>query len=141
MSSQGDVRRRIVAGAIQLIGKRYRDKARGPEEWDCPGVAIHAYKHAGFNVKDDLDYTNMDDGTLTIRVRDQFTGIGGRQIALSKAGAGDLILFKSELRPGHCGILDFDGGIIHACLWRRGVVQQPLSALVMRPCAAFTVVV
>lgn len=76
----------VAAAALHFAkrqkGKPYRYGAEGPKSYDCSGLVLASYLHAGL--------------TLPRVAADQYAG-GGQQVPLDQARPGDLLFYASDL--------------------------------------------
>lgn len=90
-----------------LIGLPFRDRARGPESYDCYGLMLEMYRRRGI-VIDDYRYS-ADRGERA----DLFiNGLAKWQRCDIKPGA--TLLFREGGIPGHVGVAIDDDRFIHA---------------------------
>ncbi len=82
--------------AMDQLGKPYVWGASGPNSFDCSGLTMFAYAHAGISIP---HYTG-----------DQFNQ--GQHVPQSDLRPGDLVFFGSSL--GHMGMYVGNGSFIHA---------------------------
>lgn len=85
-----------VAAARSALGKPYVWGANGPAGFDCSGLTQWSYAQAGVA----LPRTSQDQRHA------------GRQIPLSEARPGDLVVYRSD--ASHVGMYAGDGQVIHA---------------------------
>jgi len=94
--------RAAVKFALDQRGKPYVFGAAGPRGYDCSGLTLSAWAHAGITITR-TTYTQRDDGTST------------DQVSLRP---GDLVLIPgsdgSLASPGHLGMYIGEGLVIHA---------------------------
>ncbi|NEA96229.1 C40 family peptidase, partial [Actinospica acidiphila] len=85
-----------VAAARSALGKPYVWGANGPSGFDCSGLTQWAYAQAG----------------VALPRTSQAQRHAGRQVPLSEARPGDLVLYRSD--ASHVGMYMGDGQVIHA---------------------------
>ncbi len=85
-----------VKVALDQLGKPYVWAAAGPDTFDCSGLTMFAYAHAGISL---AHYTG-----------DQFNQ--GRHVSRGELQPGDLVFFEQNL--GHMGMYIGNGNFIHA---------------------------
>ncbi|GAA3498746.1 C40 family peptidase [Streptomyces prasinosporus] len=85
-----------VAAARSALGKPYVWGANGPGSFDCSGLTQWAYAQAG----------------VALPRTSQAQRYAGRQVPLSEARPGDLVLYRSD--ASHVGMYVGDGQVIHA---------------------------
>ncbi|MFF4485647.1 NlpC/P60 family protein [Streptomyces sp. NPDC001544] len=85
-----------VAAARSALGRPYVWGANGPSAFDCSGLTQWAYAQAGVH----LPRTSQEQR------------YAGRQIPLSEARPGDLVVYRSD--AGHVGMYAGNGQVIHA---------------------------
>lgn len=96
--------------ALAMVGTRFRHQGRQPRFWlDCAGLVVCAYRKAGIELPDRVDYDedNPPYRDMLSRAR--------RALGPSRADRrdGDVLVFRVGDRAKHMGIF-FAGGIIHA---------------------------
>lgn len=103
----------IVATALQLEGRPYRNGGADPAGFDCSGLVQYVFAHHGV--------------TLPRNVRDQFQA--GLAVPRRALVPGDLVFFSTNGRGAtHVGIVVRDDTFVHAPS-ERGVVRlEKLSA-------------
>jgi cell wall-associated NlpC family hydrolase len=87
----------IVQYAAGLLGRPYRNGAKGPEAFDCSGFVYYVYRRFDINVP----YTTED----LVRT--------GYQIPRENVFAGDLVIFTIK-RSYHIGIMMNEREFLHA---------------------------
>ncbi|TRW43207.1 NlpC/P60 family protein [Georgenia yuyongxinii] len=90
-----------IAWARDQIGKPYALGATGPDAFDCSGLTMRAFQHAGIS--------------LSRTSRSQYTN--GTQIPLSQVQAGDLVFWSSNGTASgiyHVAIYSGGGMRVHA---------------------------
>lgn len=92
----GDAAQVAVQVAMDQLGKPYEWGAAGPDTFDCSGLTLFAYAHAGIS--------------LPHHAADQYNQ--GRHVAESDLRPGDLVFFEANL--GHMGMYIGNGNFIHA---------------------------
>jgi cell wall-associated NlpC family hydrolase len=121
-----------IAFAKSQIGKPYIYGGVGPKGYDCSGLQMIAYQHAGL--------------TLPRVAADQFTG-SGPTVPLDQAQAGDLLFYATDvLKPAtiyHVAMYVGDGQLLDAPHTGAKVGTRPLSTtdllpLVVRPVSGLT---
>lgn len=90
-----------------LIGLPFRDRARGPEAYDCFGLMLEVYRRRGLEIAD-ADYS-VARADRAARLLERLTA--WRPCAL---GPGAALLFREEGVPGHVGIALDDDRFLHA---------------------------
>ena len=94
--------RAAVMFALDQRGKPYVWGATGPTAYDCSGLTLSAWAHAGITITR-TTYTQRNDGTATTE---------------SSLRPGDLVLIPgsdgSLASPGHLGMFIGEGLVIHA---------------------------
>ncbi|MFC8441114.1 C40 family peptidase [Streptomyces sp. BJ20] len=85
-----------VAAARSALGKPYVWGANGPSGFDCSGLTQWAYAQAG----------------VALPRTSQAQRYAGRQVQLSEARPGDLVLYRSD--ASHVGMYMGNGQVIHA---------------------------
>ncbi|NED22679.1 C40 family peptidase, partial [Streptomyces sp. SID9913] len=85
-----------VAAARSALGKPYVWGANGPGGFDCSGLTQWSYAQAG----------------VAIPRTSQAQRHAGRQIPLSEARPGDLVVYRSD--ASHVGMYVGNGQVIHA---------------------------
>lgn len=83
-----------------LLGKPFKYGGRGPEEYDCYGIAIELYRRYGITLP---DYTSTDDPT---RQGELFADGAERYFErVTFAQPLDIALFRLGRRYWHCGVV------------------------------------
>lgn len=85
-----------VAAARSVLGRPYVWGAAGPSSFDCSGLTQWAYGRAG----------------AAIPRTSQAQRSAGRQVPLSQARPGDLVVYRSD--ASHVGMYVGDGQVVHA---------------------------
>ncbi|CAM5564571.1 NlpC/P60 family protein [Streptomyces pilosus] len=85
-----------VAAARSALGKPYVWGANGPSGFDCSGLTQWSYAQAG----------------VALPRTSQAQRYAGRQVPLSEARPGDLVLYRSD--ASHVGMYAGNGQVIHA---------------------------
>ncbi|MEV7015344.1 NlpC/P60 family protein [Streptomyces sp. NPDC093991] len=85
-----------LAAARSALGKPYVWGANGPSAFDCSGLTQWAYAQAG----------------VALPRTSQAQRYAGRQVPLSEARPGDLVLYRSD--ASHVGMYTGNGQVIHA---------------------------
>ncbi|HET9383143.1 MAG TPA: C40 family peptidase, partial [Streptomyces sp.] len=85
-----------LAAARSALGKPYVWGANGPSGFDCSGLTQWAYAQAG----------------VALPRTSQAQRHAGRQVPLSEARPGDLVVYRSD--AGHIGMYAGGGRVIHA---------------------------
>jgi cell wall-associated NlpC family hydrolase len=104
-------RAEAVAFARAQLGKPYAWGGTGPGAYDCSGLTQAALKAAGKNIP------RTSQAQLS----------GGKQISLSQAQPGDLVVYYSG--ASHIGIYIGDGQIIHSSRPGKPVSVAPVSSM------------
>lgn len=105
-----ELRSSIVQYAVTLLGKPYRNAAKGPDSFDCSGFVYYVYRRFDINVPNSTDALN--------RV--------GRQVSGDDIMVGDLVVFRIK-REYHVGIMISKREFIHASK-SRGVAVDSVEA-------------
>ncbi len=100
----------IIRYAVTLLGKPYRNAAKGPDAFDCSGFVYYVY------------------GRFDIRVPVSTDGLekAGYEIERDEVTAGDLAMFRIK-RERHVGIMINREEFIHASK-SRGVTVDSVNA-------------
>ncbi|KUM98039.1 hypothetical protein AQI88_05720 [Streptomyces cellostaticus] len=85
-----------VAAALSALGRPYVWGANGPSGFDCSGLMQWSYGHAGVH----LPRTSQEQR------------YAGRQISLSEARPGDLVVYRGD--ASHVGMYVGNGQVVHA---------------------------
>jgi cell wall-associated NlpC family hydrolase len=105
----GNAAQIAVQVAMDQLGKPYVYGAAGPDSYDCSGLTLYAYAHAGIS--------------LPHHAASQFNE--GRHVPESDLRPGDLVFFEKNL--GHMGMYIGNGNFIHAPHSGDVVKISPLS--------------
>ena len=85
--------------AVKMVGKPYKYGGSSPSGFDCSGLVLYSYKHAGVALPHSTD-------------RQRSTS---RLIKVSELRRGDLLFFNQEGKKyGHVAIYAGDGKFVHA---------------------------
>ncbi|MQY33033.1 hypothetical protein SRB17_09930 [Streptomyces sp. RB17] len=100
-----------VAAARSALGRPYVWGASGPSGFDCSGLMQWSYAHAGVQ----LPRTSQEQR------------FAGRQVPLSQARPGDLVIYRSD--ASHVGMYVGDGQVIHAPYPGAAVRYDPVGMM------------
>jgi cell wall-associated NlpC family hydrolase len=100
----------IIQYASTLIGKPYRNAAKGPDAFDCSGLVYYVYKRFDIGLPISTDGLNRT----------------GWEIGADDVGAADLVLFRIK-HDSHVGIMINRLEFIHASK-SRGVTVDSLES-------------
>ncbi|MER6067712.1 NlpC/P60 family protein [Streptomyces sp. NPDC001817] len=100
-----------VAAARSALGRPYVWGASGPSGFDCSGLMQWSYAHAGVQ----LPRTSQEQR------------FAGRQIPLSEARPGDLVVYRSD--ASHVGMYVGNGQVIHAPYPGAAVRYDPVGMM------------
>ncbi|MEV5876562.1 NlpC/P60 family protein [Streptomyces sp. NPDC052101] len=100
-----------VAAARSALGRPYVWGASGPSGFDCSGLMQWSYAHAGM----ELPRTSQEQR------------FAGRQIPLSDARPGDLVVYRSD--ASHVGMYVGNGQVIHAPYPGAAVRYDPVGMM------------
>ncbi len=103
-------RENIIQYASTLLGKPYKNAAKGPDAFDCSGLVYYVYKRFDIGLPISTDGLNRT----------------GWEIAPDDVAAADLVLFRIK-RDNHVGIMINRIEFIHASK-SRGVTVDSLEA-------------
>ncbi|MGV9274084.1 NlpC/P60 family protein [Streptomyces griseosporeus] len=106
-----------LAAARSALGKPYVWGANGPSGFDCSGLMQWSYAQAG----------------VSLPRTSQAQRYAGRQVPLSQARPGDLVVYRSD--AGHVGMYVGNGQVIHAPYPGAPVRYDPVG---MMPVASVT---
>jgi cell wall-associated NlpC family hydrolase len=101
----------IVRYAVTLLGKPYKNAAKGPDAFDCSGFVSHVYGRFGMAVPVSTEGLNKI----------------GYEIGRSDVASGDLVVFRIK-REHHVGIMINRLEFIHASK-SRGVTVDSVDAV------------
>ena len=108
--SVSDIRNEVVQSAISVLGKPYKNGAKGPDSFDCSGLVHYVYKRSGINVPVSTN------GLLK----------AGYEIPKGNVLPGDLVFFKIK-KDLHVGIMLNQREFINASK-SRGVAVDDVDA-------------
>jgi len=94
-----------------LIGKPYKVHGRGPDAYDCYGLAIEACKRFG-KILPDAFYSSIDRSSNEILIESQKFTAKAKRINTPLPGA--VVVITVGGRPSHIGVCLGDGSFIHA---------------------------
>ncbi|MFB7503577.1 C40 family peptidase [Streptomyces broussonetiae] len=100
-----------VAAAQSALGRPYVWGANGPSGFDCSGLMQWSYAHAGMH----LPRTSQEQR------------FAGRQIPLSEARPGDLVIYRSD--ASHVGMYVGNGQVVHAPYPGAAVRYDPVGMM------------
>ena len=83
-----DIRNEVVQSAVNMLGKPYKNGAKGPDSFDCSGLVYYVYRQSNVPVP-------VSTGGLLK---------AGYEIQRSEALPGDLVFFKIK-KDLHVGIM------------------------------------
>ena len=99
-----------VQAALTRIGSPYAWGAAGPSAFDCSGLVMWAFQHAG----------------ISLPHSSQAMANGGQPVDLSNLQPGDVVTFYSD--ASHVGMYVGDGMMVHASTYGQPVRVVPLTA-------------
>lgn len=99
-----------VQAALTRIGDPYSWGAAGPSAFDCSGLVMWSFQHAGIN----LPHSS------------QALAQGGQPVSLDQLQPGDVLTFYSD--ASHTGIYVGDGLMVHASTYGQPVRVVPMTA-------------
>lgn len=105
-----EVRENLVQYAATLLGKPYRNAAKGPDAFDCSGLVYHVFKRFDIAVPNSTNGINR----------------AGYQVSRDDILAGDLVIFTIK-KDFHVGIMINRREFIHAST-SRGVAVDSVDA-------------
>jgi cell wall-associated NlpC family hydrolase len=107
-----------------LLGKKFAPHGRGPENYDCYGLAIEVLKRYG---KQLIDVQYVDDNReFNSHVIHSFTS-SFLILEVEVPNEGDLIVIRVGGTPSHLGVYIGDGKYIHAS--RKGVQIETMTSI------------
>lgn len=86
--SISEIRNEIVQTSISLLGKKYKNGAKGPDYFDCSGFVYYVYKRSG------IELPTSTYGQIKT----------GYEVKRSDVAPGDLVFFKIK-KDLHVGIM------------------------------------
>jgi cell wall-associated NlpC family hydrolase len=95
---------------LTRIGSPYSWGAAGPSAFDCSGLVMWAFQHAG----------------ISLPHSSQAMANGGQPVDLSNLQPGDVVTFYSD--ASHVGMYVGDGMMVHASTYGQPVRVVPLTA-------------
>ena len=95
--TESDVRKEVVQHAINLLGRPYRNGAKGPDKFDCSGFIYYVYQRVGV--------------TAPVATEGQIRS--GYGVARGVVRPGDLVFFKIK-GDLHAGIMINKKDFIHS---------------------------
>jgi cell wall-associated NlpC family hydrolase len=105
-----EIRGNLIQSAMDLVGKPYRNGAKGPDAFDCSGFVHHVYKRSG----------------VVLPVSTEPLLRSGYETSRETVLPGDLVFFKIK-RELHVGILLSKNQFVHSSK-SRGVAVDDLNA-------------
>ena len=105
-----DIRNEVVQSAVNMLGKPYKNGAKGPDSFDCSGLVYYVYKKSG----------------VSLPVSTDKLIVTGYEIHRSETLPGDLVFFKIK-KSLHVGIMLNQKEFINASK-SRGVAVDDVDA-------------
>lgn len=124
---------KLTTAARTLLGKPFRHRGRGPNYYDCAGMAREAYRLNGVELDDFRLYSREPhQNGLTERIAATLGApVRVAPVSESEIQVDDVLIFRFEKEPHHVGIATpyrFGGfGVIHACGHTLRVIEHRLS--------------
>jgi cell wall-associated NlpC family hydrolase len=109
---------------MSYIDVPWRHQGRSRLGVDCVGLVTLVAKDLKLFEYDDITYSRYPDGKTFLQ---NFRNSPLKQISVIDATTGDVVIFKDNIYPCHCGILAEDGHLIHAYAARRRVVREYMN--------------
>jgi cell wall-associated NlpC family hydrolase len=103
------IRSEVVRQAMSLLGKPYKNGAKGPEAFDCSGLIYFIYQ------KVSIGLPGMTEGQIRF----------GNEVSRDGVQPGDLVFFKIK-KDLHSGIMINENDFIHSSK-SRGVVVDDIN--------------
>lgn len=101
---------RFVAAARSCVGTAFHHQGRRKAVGlDCIGVVVVALQELGFQVRDQLDYSQRPDGKSLVAALEAH---GARLV--DQIQAGDVLLFRYDHQPQHVAVASSVQSLIHA---------------------------
>jgi cell wall-associated NlpC family hydrolase len=98
-----------VQAALTRVGSPYSWGGSGPNAFDCSGLVMWAFQHAG----------------ISLPHSSQALAAGGTPVARDQLQPGDVVNFYSD--ASHTGIYVGDGMVVHASTYGQPVKVVPLD--------------
>lgn len=114
----------MKANLRDLIGKPYAPHGRGPDAYDCFGLAIEVLSRYGIALPDAY-YLDENRSFNSIVIEDV-----AREYVIPKVETpedGDLVVMRINGVPSHIGVYIGDGKCIHA--WRPAVKVSDMTSI------------
>jgi cell wall-associated NlpC family hydrolase len=102
----------VLAAALSQLGKPYQYAAAGPNTYDCSGLTMWAFAHAGIS----LPHSSQAQFDI------------GQPVGLGDLQPGDLVFYNEDGTIGHVGIYVGSGNMIDANHTGGWVGVRPLYA-------------
>lgn len=134
-------RMEIMNEARKYIGVRWKHQERGNGAIDCAGLIINVGKTMGF-VDKDFEVKDYQRHSQGYKFLNHFKN-NMKEKSLLDTNIGDVVLFKDDLYPCHCGIIGINEKgnftIIHACAKMKKVVEERMTErdFMTRRCGCF----
>lgn len=121
----------IVAEARSWLGVPWRHQGRGRRGVDCAGLVACVGLALGLTDYDTAAYARRPEGGAFL----EHFRRAGRAKPLASMLPGDVLVFRGDVYPCHCGVLAeraYGRGrpvptVVHAHALRRRVVEEPLA--------------
>jgi cell wall-associated NlpC family hydrolase len=115
----------IVETARKYLGVRWRHQGRNELGIDCVGLIVRTAHDLGLS---DYDSTNYKRRSTGLEFINHFRN-NMREKSFAERKPGDVILFRDDVYPCHCGIVGQQGSeltVIHAYAVSRKVIEEPI---------------
>ena len=118
------MRREIEAEGRRWIGVPWRHQGRSEHGIDCAGLVVMVGRCLGLTDYDNTCYGRRPD---SLKFVEHFLRGGAVQKSVGDALPGDILIFRQNIYPCHCGLLTERAGVpmlLHAYAPRRKVVEE-----------------
>ncbi|WP_142254121.1 NlpC/P60 family protein, partial [Mycobacterium sp. NS-7484] len=99
----------VIQAALSRIGSPYSWGAAGPSSFDCSGLVMWAFQHAG----------------ISLPHSSQAMARGGQPVSTDSMQPGDVVTYYSD--ASHVGIYIGDGMMVHASTYGTPVRVAPVN--------------
>ena len=99
----------VIQAALSRIGSPYSWGAAGPGAFDCSGLVMWSFQHAG----------------ISLPHSSQAMATGGRPVSMDQIQPGDVVTYYSD--ASHVGIYIGDGMMVHASTYGTPVRVAPVN--------------
>ena len=112
-----------ISAARKCLGTPFHHQGRTPGAGlDCIGLLVVAFRAAGINVRDRIDYGRRPDGRSLLAELDAHGFTPANEIS-----AGNVLLFRYDRQPQHAALATGPDSMIHAFAPAGAVVETSIG--------------